>query len=63
VLTEAVREHLTPEQVSGAEKHIPSPRLGQPDDIAAMVAFLASDDGIWVNGQVFHVNGGAQMRD
>jgi NAD(P)-dependent dehydrogenase (short-subunit alcohol dehydrogenase family) len=63
VLTEAVREHLTPEQVSGAEKHIPSRRLGQPDDIAAMVAFLASDDGIWVNGQVFHVNGGAQMRD
>jgi NAD(P)-dependent dehydrogenase (short-subunit alcohol dehydrogenase family) len=63
VLTEAVREHMTEEQVSGAEKRIPATRLGHPDDIAAMVAFLASDDAVWVNGQVFHVNGGAQMRD
>jgi 7-alpha-hydroxysteroid dehydrogenase len=63
VLTEAVREHMSDEQVSGAEKRVPSTRLGHPDDIAAMVAFLASDDAIWVNGQVFHVNGGAQMRD
>ncbi len=63
VLTEAVREHMTDEQVSGAEKRIPATRLGRPDDIAAMVAFLASDDAVWVNGQVFHVNGGAQMRD
>jgi NAD(P)-dependent dehydrogenase (short-subunit alcohol dehydrogenase family) len=63
VLTEAVREHMTEEQVSGAEKRVPATRLGHPDDIAAMVAFLASDDAIWVNGQVFHVNGGAQMRD
>jgi NAD(P)-dependent dehydrogenase (short-subunit alcohol dehydrogenase family) len=41
---------------------VPHTRLGQPDDIAAAVAFLASDDGAWVNGQVWHVNGGAQMR-
>jgi NAD(P)-dependent dehydrogenase (short-subunit alcohol dehydrogenase family) len=63
VLTEAVREHMTDEQVSGAEKRLPSTRLGLPDDIAAMVALLASDDGIWINGQVIHVNGGSQMRD
>jgi NAD(P)-dependent dehydrogenase (short-subunit alcohol dehydrogenase family) len=63
VLTEAVREHMTDEQVSGAEKRIPSIRLGHPDDIAGVVALLASDDGIWINGQVIHVNGGAQMRD
>jgi 7-alpha-hydroxysteroid dehydrogenase len=63
VLTEAVREHMTDEQVSGAEKRIPSTRLGHPDDIAGVVALLASDDGIWINGQVIHVNGGAQMRD
>jgi NAD(P)-dependent dehydrogenase (short-subunit alcohol dehydrogenase family) len=37
--------------------------LGHPDDIAGVVALLASDDGIWINGQVIHVNGGAQMRD
>ena len=63
VLTEAVREHMTDEQVTGAEKRIPSTRLGHPDDIAGVVALLASDDGIWINGQVIHVNGGAQMRD
>lgn len=63
VLTEAVREHMTEEQVNGARKHVPSTRLGHPDDIAAMVALLASDDGIWINGQIIHVNGGAQMRD
>ena len=39
-----------------------SPRLGRPDDIAAMVAFLMSDDGEWVNGQVLSVDGGASMR-
>lgn len=63
VLTEAVKIHMTDEQVAQGLKHVPHTRLGQPDDIAAMVAFLASDDGAWVNGQVWHVNGGAQMRD
>ncbi|MFZ4687750.1 MAG: SDR family NAD(P)-dependent oxidoreductase [Polymorphobacter sp.] len=63
VLTEAVREHMTDDQVNGAEKRIPSTRLGHPDDIAGVVALLASDDGFWINGQIFHVNGGAQMRD
>jgi NAD(P)-dependent dehydrogenase (short-subunit alcohol dehydrogenase family) len=39
-----------------------SPRLGQPADIAGMVAFLMSQDGEWVNGQVLSVDGGATMR-
>ena len=38
-----------------------SPRVGRPDDIGAMVAFLCSDDGEWINGQVLHVNGGELM--
>jgi len=63
VLTEAVKQHLTDEYVERGLKAVPHRRLGQPEDIAAMVAFLASDDGIWINGQVYHVNGGAQMRD
>jgi 3-oxoacyl-[acyl-carrier protein] reductase len=33
-------------------------RIGQPDDIAAAVAFLASDDGRWITGQTIDVNGG-----
>jgi 7-alpha-hydroxysteroid dehydrogenase len=63
VLTEAVRQHLSDEYVERALKALPHTRLGEPDDIAAAVTFLASDDGGWVNGQVWHVNGGAQMRD
>ncbi len=63
VLTEAVREHLTPEYIEEALKRVPSKRLGEPHDIAGMVAFLASDDGEWINGQVYSVNGGAAMRD
>ena len=63
VLTEAVKQHLTDEYVERGLKAIPHTRLGDPDDIAAAVTFLASDDGAWVNGQVWHVNGGAQMRD
>jgi len=63
VLTEAVKQHLTDEYVERGLKAIPHVRLGQPEDIAAAVTFLASEDGAWVNGQVWHVNGGAQMRD
>ncbi|MCU1486861.1 MAG: fabG 14 [Actinomycetia bacterium] len=39
-----------------------SPRLGRPDDIAAAVAFLCSDDAEWINGQVLSVDGGATVR-
>jgi NAD(P)-dependent dehydrogenase (short-subunit alcohol dehydrogenase family) len=37
-------------------------RLGHPTDIAAMVAFLLSDDGEWINGQVISVDGGVTLR-
>lgn len=63
VLTEAVRQHMTNEQVEQGLRRVPHVRLGEPEDIAAMVALLASDDGAWINGQVYHVNGGTQMRD
>lgn len=62
VLTEAVSQHLSEDYVERALKALPHTRLGDPADIAAAVAFLASDDGAWVTGQVWHVNGGAQMR-
>jgi 3-oxoacyl-[acyl-carrier protein] reductase len=39
-------------------KLAPLERLGQPEDIAAAVAFLAGPDGGWINGQVLRANGG-----
>ncbi len=39
-----------------------SDRIGRADDIAAMVAFLLSDDGAWVTAQVLGVDGGNTMR-
>ena len=36
-----------------------SHRFGEPDDIAGTVAFLLSDDGEWVSGQIINVDGGA----
>ena len=63
VMTEAVAQHLTQEYVQSMLETIPHQRLGKPDDIAGAVAFLASDDGEWVNGQLWHVNGGSLLRD
>jgi 3-oxoacyl-[acyl-carrier protein] reductase len=40
---------------------IPAARLGQPDDIAAAVLYLSSDEANYVTGQTLHVNGGMAM--
>ena len=40
---------------------IPSARLGEPDDIANAVLFLASSQSDYVNGETLHVNGGMYM--
>lgn len=39
-------------------KLAPLERLGTPDDIASVVAFLAGPEGAWINSQVLRVNGG-----
>lgn len=44
--------------VEAATKSNPLERLGKVEDVAPLVAFLASDEGEWVNSQVVRVNGG-----
>jgi 3-oxoacyl-[acyl-carrier protein] reductase len=46
------------EVIDHLAKLAPLERLGQPEDIAAAVAFLAGPDGGWINGQVLRANGG-----
>jgi 3-oxoacyl-[acyl-carrier protein] reductase len=46
------------EVIDRLSKMAPLERLGQPEDIAAAVAFLAGPDGAWINGQTLRANGG-----
>lgn len=41
-----------------ATRPYPMQRLGSPEDVAALVAFLASDDAAWITGEVVRVDGG-----
>jgi 3-oxoacyl-[acyl-carrier protein] reductase len=45
-------------QIDELKKMAPLERLGEPDDIARVVSFLAGPDGGWINGQVLQANGG-----
>ena len=52
---------LPQEQKEAMLKQIALGRLGQPDDIAQAVAFLASPAAAWITGETLHVNGGMYM--
>lgn len=52
---------LPEEQKAGLLSNIPVGRLGKPEEIAAVVVFLASDAAAYVSGETIHVNGGMYM--
>ena len=52
---------LTEQQVAALLQQIPAGRFGLPEDIAAAVAFLASNEASYITGSTLHVNGGMYM--
>ncbi|WP_035068503.1 SDR family oxidoreductase [Nitratidesulfovibrio termitidis] len=58
VATDLFLNGKTEEQIATIGKLAPLERLGTPEEIAAVVSFLAGSEGGWVNAQVVRVNGG-----
>ena len=48
----------TAEMQSAFASKVPLQRLGRPEDVAALFAFLASDDAAFITGQAFVIDGG-----
>jgi 3-oxoacyl-[acyl-carrier protein] reductase len=63
-MTDAMAARLgsTPEAIQQSYANsIPLQRVGQPEDIAAVIAFLASDEAAYVSGQTVYVHGGGRL--
>ncbi|MCL6627520.1 MAG: SDR family oxidoreductase [Alicyclobacillus shizuokensis] len=59
LLTQIAAGH--PRLIDAMTKSVPMRRLGQPEDVAAAVAFLASEDAAYITGQTLSVSGGLTM--
>ncbi len=61
--TEAIRSvPQWPDLEAAALRRIRGNRVGKTDDIASLVAFLMSQEGEWINGQVLNIDGGTILR-
>ncbi len=58
VITDAVRAHLDEDMLASLSKATLTPSVGQPEDIADVVVFLASDESRYITGQMIAVDGG-----
>lgn len=58
---EGLRGVLSDESFQELTESVPTGRAGRPEEIAAVVRFLCSEEAAFVNGQTIHVNGGAYM--
>jgi 3-oxoacyl-[acyl-carrier protein] reductase len=60
-VTTAMTGKLSEQQRAKLTESIPLGRIGRPEDVAAAVAYLVSDEAGWVTGATLHVNGGMAM--
>lgn len=61
ILTEGMQQHRSAEFIAMMERAVPLGRLGTPQDVAAAVAFLASDDAAYITGTTIIVDGGQTL--
>jgi 2-hydroxycyclohexanecarboxyl-CoA dehydrogenase len=61
LIEEMRQDAFTKKILDSIVSHIPFKRLGEPEEVAPMVAFLASDAARYITGQVFSINGGLNM--
>ena len=57
----AMTDDLSDDVKAGMLTKIPAGRMGNPEEIAAGVVYLASDEAQYVTGQTLHINGGMAM--
>ena len=58
IITDAVRAHLTESMLAGLGRATLTPYVGEPDDVANLVVFLASDESRYITGQMIAIDGG-----
>jgi NAD(P)-dependent dehydrogenase (short-subunit alcohol dehydrogenase family) len=63
VMTDALKQSGSEDVVARATQSLRGPRLGEPQDLAGVAAFLLSDDADYISGQVWSVCGGWSLRE
>lgn len=58
ILTPMQQAEYSPEMLRAFERKVPLRRLGKPEEVAALFAFLASDEARFITGQRFVIDGG-----